>query len=1201
MLLAVMMLVGLVPTAVLASESGGAEKSPWSGKSAVFVGDSITAGSGTTKIYYEYLKEALGFGSVTAMGVAGSCISNGSDYGDSNSPLIGRYKTIPSASYIQIFMGTNDFGHATPIGAQEDTQSTTFYGALNTIIPYLLEAHKNSKIVFVTPLHRNKQSSGNTSAYDNVSNKSGHTLEDYVEVLKEVCDKYCVTVIDLYTECTLDPTDAETCTIYMPDGLHPNAAGHELIAGIMESHIRAITPPEKAPEPETELIHGNKFTSSINQYQQNRASSRINLYLEAGTKITLKNPEIFQWACTKTDGETSSNNLGYFPDSSWSDKETAVVEANGWVGFVFKYRNETQVFDLTKPLSDYITIETPSGPDISSPSENYSEKTIAFYGDSVVGQTNGSWSAPFTTANWATLVGKYFGFGKVYSRGVGGQMYRWNNCGGSVTFVDKETGEYKGRQDGTSFDAYTGEIEDSLVITRGCASSYHRITSMFPESIRKEIDYVFVIYHNDAGYGTQLNSEAAIWESGSTVDKEWAASEYYDDFGGDYNITTTAGAIASTVMKLKAVLPNAKIILGTPLSGRGDAGELNPEMSDSATVGTLSLRNLVLRMAKELSVHCVDVYGTCGINGINRTEYITDSIHPNRFGGEMLARGIIGGLKDILTPETKKSDWIGKPIVVYSDTEENAPIYSYERILATFDDSAREDIECVFVTFNNASFAEGAVVWKKGGATDDAWTESEHFQKYGGDYDVSCKAGEIASAIMKLQAVLPNAVIVFCLPDSTHSGLRKIVEQTALEFSIPCIDEYTANNIEGSLTDIIPKFSKTKFGDSVSGTTSFAHATVSVAPQGIYGFEAGKNYEYTITPNYNGKISMYYAYKNTSKSTCFNVITIPMALSSVECVAGVSIAGTFVIPSKEETGQTIDFIVIRTYTPDKVSIDYSFAEAKPAPAITSQPKSTTAEVGERFIFTVGAMGENLTYQWYYKDASMESFAASSVKSATYSFEMTSFRIGREYYCVVTNGEGISVRTDTVKATVPLRVSEQPQGICVNVGESAVITVSALGECLTYQWYYKNRGGKEFAPSCYTGRTYSVTMADFCHMREVYCVITDAYGNTVTTETVTMSRQPMELKIIRQPENVTAAIGETFCINASAQGEGLTYQWYYKDGYMSDFALSSNKSSAYSYSMESYRDGRQVYCVITDASGASITTEVATISLVNKGK
>ena len=149
LLLVFVMVLSLVPMAAHASE-----ENPWNGRSAVFVGDSITAGSGTSKIYHQYLSESLELGNVTSMGVAGSCISAASNYGQSNQPLINRYQNIPSADLILIFMGTNDYGHETPLGSVTDTRDGSFYGALNTIVPALVASHPDSKIVFVTPLHR---------------------------------------------------------------------------------------------------------------------------------------------------------------------------------------------------------------------------------------------------------------------------------------------------------------------------------------------------------------------------------------------------------------------------------------------------------------------------------------------------------------------------------------------------------------------------------------------------------------------------------------------------------------------------------------------------------------------------------------------------------------------------------------------------------------------------------------------------------------------------------------------------------------------------------------------------------------------------------------------------------------------------------------------------------------------------------------
>ena len=131
-------------------------------------------------------------------------------------------------------------------------------------------------------------------------------------------------------------------------------------------------------------------------------------------------------------------------------------------------------------------------------------------------------------------------------------------------------------------------------------------------------------------------------------------------------------------------------------------------------------------------------------------------------------------------------------------------------------------------------------------------------------------------------------------------------------------------------------------------------------------------------------------------------------------------------------------------------------------------------------------------------------------------------------------------------------------------------------------------------SSFKGKIYSMSMASYCHNRQVYCVITDKYGNSVTTETVTISRPPVELKILTQPEDIHAPLGQKFSVNFQVQGDGLTYQWYYKDSYMKAFKQSSFKSAAYSMTMAAYHNNRQVYCVITDQYGNQVTTEIVTI-------
>ena len=175
------------------------------------------------------------------------------------------------------------------------------------------------------------------------------------------------------------------------------------------------------------------------------------------------------------------------------------------------------------------------------------------------------------------------------------------------------------------------------------------------------------------------------------------------------------------------------------------------------------------------------------------------------------------------------------------------------------------------------------------------------------------------------------------------------------------------------------------------------------------------------------------------------------------------------------------------------------------------------------------------------------------------------------------------------------ITQQPESSQQEIGKKFAITVKAEGAGLTYQWYYKDAGMKEFKVSSNKTSSYAYTMQTYMHNRQVYCVITDANGNQVTTETATITRPPMELALTAQPQSVQVAIGEKFSVKPTVQGDGLTYQWYYKDSYMKDFAVSSNKTSAYAYTMQSYMHNRQVYCVITDQYGKEVTTEVATIT------
>ena len=85
------------------------------------------------------------------------------------------------------------------------------------------------------------------------------------------------------------------------------------------------------------------------------------------------------------------------------------------------------------------------------------------------------------------------------------------------------------------------------------------------------------------------------------------------------------------------------------------------------------------------------------------------------------------------------------------------------------------------------------------------------------------------------------------------------------------------------------------------------------------------------------------------------------------------------------------------------------------------------------------------------------------------------------------------------------ITVQPVDTSVTVGSSISVSLTATGDGLTYQWYFKDAGGSSFSASSITSNTYTTTMNTDARIgRQIYCVVTDQYGNTATSNTVTIS-------------------------------------------------------------------------------------------------
>lgn len=260
----------------------------------------------------------------------------------------------------------------------------------------------------------------------------------------------------------------------------------------------------------------------------------------------------------------------------------------------------------------------------------------AAYGDSIAAISNGN----DLDVGWAGYVNRIHKFGRFYGRSIGGQRYSWGSNGGAVCFINSD-GTFNSRNDSYNLDNYTGDIPEGCTAIRGSFCSWSRITTMFPENIKDSVDMVFIM----GGTNDNVDERPLEFFESDTTDPEWAASDYYTTYGGDYNIKTLRGGMASTVMKMQAWMPNAVIVIGTNLSGKGTAEKVGTSLDVSECDKAVIERE----MASRMSCPCIDIYSTCGINPWNSPEYLSDGVHPYLESGKMmLGRAVAGGFNCIV-------------------------------------------------------------------------------------------------------------------------------------------------------------------------------------------------------------------------------------------------------------------------------------------------------------------------------------------------------------------------------------------------------------------------------------------------------------------------------------------------------------------------------------------------------------------------
>lgn len=213
-----------------------------------FLGDSITEGHGASSDenkFHQLLKAQAGLAAARNYGIGGTRYAvqrnNGNppwNNGFDNDSFCERFDKMDNdADVVVIFGGTNDYGHGNaPIGCFADRTPDTFYGACHYLYSGLIKKYLGKPIVIMTPLHRSNEFNNNNYYHEQHSRK----LKDYVAIIREVAEYYGLPVLDLYAVSGLQPEILEIKEKYMPDGLHPNDAGHRIMVNKLQKFLENL-------------------------------------------------------------------------------------------------------------------------------------------------------------------------------------------------------------------------------------------------------------------------------------------------------------------------------------------------------------------------------------------------------------------------------------------------------------------------------------------------------------------------------------------------------------------------------------------------------------------------------------------------------------------------------------------------------------------------------------------------------------------------------------------------------------------------------------------------------------------------------------------------------------------------------------------------------------------------------------------------
>ena len=236
--------------------------------------------------------------------------------------------------------------------------------------------------------------------------------------------------------------------------------------------------------------------------------------------------------------------------------------------------------------------------------------------------------------------------------------------------------------------------------------------------------------------------------------------------------------------------------------------------------------------------------------------------------------------------------------------------------------------------------------------------------------------------------------------------------------------------------------------------------------------------------------------------------------------------------------------------------------------ISSQPMSTSVKVNDSVTFSIEAQGEGLTYQWYYKKAGQTAWNKWGARTtATTTATANATWNGMQVYCKVTDKFGNSVDSNPATITIKqdLKITTQPTDKTVS------------------KWNGRTHASETVTPNASWDGI------------QLYCTVKDSSGNSLDSSVAKIT-VTQDLKITAQPTNKTIKKGDSVTLSLKAEGNGLTYQWYYKKAGAASFSKWNGRTHATETATPNTTwNGIQLYCIVKDSAGKSVQSNTVKVN------